>query len=934
MNKLRNVRGILFFAVLAAVLMMAGCSGDNGAPGTSTGTVSGTVTPATATITFAANGATVATATASGGSFSAKVPIGVYDVTFSATGYTSATVNNVSVIAGKTTTMSAQALTAAAAAAATVTATTTGTVAPGNTVTVSLAPSTSTISSVTWSVLAGPIDSTGASTLTVTPVATPAAATTTTDTSVTVKLPSGLTDYINQYFNVLNTERGIVNETTGAYEGVVLARNMVMGIDPQDLTAMGAVTLEAKVTLASGDTVTQDVSLAADLSYTDQAGTSSTFNETTGLRNVPINVPVLLHAAAAPTTGQTWTVTAPTGSAVTKLQDATLQNAYFTPDVEGEYVVKAPDGTEIDVYGGTWGMAGVGVIGGIDANGNPTASSTCNSCHTSAMPDWTTIFGDWATTGHAHKFSDGLDGGGHYNNGCFSCHTVGYNTNAVNNGFDDLPNYDAMYAAFFPNGSPGAAADNSRWPNMVAQYPAVASMANIQCENCHGPNTSPAHVATTDAASTARFSLSADLCGRCHGEPTHHPSYQLWQRGAYGQSHANVALASQHGLEVDSATTPDFGATDPYAGNYDCAGCHTAQGALAWINQLEGNGQTADASHYFTATTMADSNVAAMTTDNAQPQTCQVCHDPHNVGRDVADTKVRVEDNTPMLPAGFAATGVGKGAMCFICHNSRNGEDPASPGTFGLHEDGDPVFGTLTSYQVAHHSAQGDVLMGRNAYFIAGTRSPHSLISDTCVNCHMEQVPAPADLAGSGATPNNPANHTFTADVADPSTSDFCANCHGAGFNRVGLQATVESLEGQLVKAMLYDAYRQAETGATSGVYATWPVFSSTDTFTYNDGSASGTVTNAAGDTATLTINYAGPKLVVTPATGTAETFYASLPSSPAATDNLLPFNDTLAKAVWNYSLIDNDQSYGVHNPNFVQQLLSTTSAQVVANTP
>jgi hypothetical protein len=104
-----------------------------------------------------------------------------------------------------------------------------------------------------------------------------------------------------------------------------------------------------------------------------------------------------------------------------------------------------------------------------------------------------------------------------------------------------------------------------------------------------------------------------------------------------------------------------------------------------------------------------------------------------------------------------------------ICHNSRNG----GSGTDSfLHQDGDPVFGSLTSYSGPHEANQGDVLMGYNAYFVGSGnyRSPHALITDTCANCHMEQTPPPVllsyNLAGT--------NHAFKPSLA------ICSNCHTA----------------------------------------------------------------------------------------------------------------------------------------------------------
>ena len=102
--------------------------------------------------------------------------------------------------------------------------------------------------------------------------------------------------------------------------------------------------------------------------------------------------------------------------------------------------------------------------------------------------------------------------------------------------------------------------------DLVERFPEAAQKANIQCENCHGPQVtegddSPAHALRGEAVGKPRLSLSSDLCGTCHGEPTRHARFQQWQVSGHG----NYELAIGEG---------DSG---------DCARCHTANGFLAWV---------------------------------------------------------------------------------------------------------------------------------------------------------------------------------------------------------------------------------------------------------------------------------------------------------------------------------------------------------------
>jgi hypothetical protein len=48
-----------------------------------------------------------------------------------------------------------------------------------------------------------------------------------------------------------------------------------------------------------------------------------------------------------------------------------------------------------------------------------------------------------------------------------------------------------------------------------------------------------------------------------------------------------------------------------------------------------------------------------------------------------------------------------QGAVCFMCHNTRNGVI-SDAGVF-LHEDSDPRFGNPPNYTAPHYSSQGDV---------------------------------------------------------------------------------------------------------------------------------------------------------------------------------------------------------------------------------
>ena len=107
-------------------------------------------------------------------------------------------------------------------------------------------------------------------------------------------------------------------------------------------------------------------------------------------------------------------------------------------------------------------------------------------CHVKNTPHFD-LFTPWAKSGHAEIFTQNVTTpAGHYTSACVSCHTVGFNAKAVkNNGIDEASDWQASWP---PTCSRTALRTN--WTKTLANYPATARMANIQCENCHGPQDS------------------------------------------------------------------------------------------------------------------------------------------------------------------------------------------------------------------------------------------------------------------------------------------------------------------------------------------------------------------------------------------------------------------------------------------------------------
>jgi len=847
-----------YFALAAATLIvtmlaLAGCTGavgpagpvgpvgPDGVNGTSTGIFSGTITNSltsealsgvSASITADPSIKAVTATTATDGTFSVNLPIGSYSVSFSKTNFTS-TNQTVNIISGQTSTRTialnpvANVIVSAGAAQA---------ADPQSVVSLKVSAvvlDNSTISAYEWTQVSGVSAK----------INNPSA------NSIQVTLGTPL-DYKNALLDNLN----------------LLDRWVVQAINPYALAQAEDAVFQVTVTTSSGK-YSSNVTVSANIPY----------EVSTGLKVVPINVPVLIHGKSSGL--YDWKLTGPTGSKAT-IDNKRDQNPSFTPDLIGEYTLtENVSGTTITIYGGTW----TGAITGLDASGKLLAAN-CTICHNGkTAPDQ---FADWSATGHAAILADNLNTSTHYGEACFSCHSVGFDKAAVNGGMDDAPDYVAFLASGMIN-KPSPL----NWQNMVANYPKTAQLANVQCENCHGPDNNTIHPNTT--VNSERISLSADLCASCHGEPPRHGRFQQWAESG----HANFATASS---ESTSAS---------------CARCHTAQGFLTWIQQADMTLNLQGAKGNMTAAELS----AIVTPDNAQPITCVVCHDPHEIGTTSGLTtnnaNVRFMDNTRLLPSGYQATEVGKGAICITCHNTRN----------GLHDDSIAI----TAYSAPHQAAQGDVLMGQNAYFVEDQRSPHSYIENTCVTCHLDESPAPADYS----LPDNSTNHGFKASIT------ICGNCHTSTLNGVALQQGIEAKLTKLSTAMgiyllnkLPDQFTVQD--YTAHIYNKNSYDVKSDTVVIAKANIVSIASTEPHGQQGFTITLKTPvNVTYKPSGESAHTMSVTSVTvqlgniTTDGTNAVIATSDNLVKAGWNYFLIEGDASFGIHNPNFCNQVLDASVA-------
>ena len=836
-----------------------GATGATGDPGISTGTLSGVINNSVSATPLAAvkialdPAAAIIADTAADGAFTAVVPVGVYKVSVSLDGYTKQDIS-VSVTAAQ---MAKLTVKLAPTKPVIVNGGADLHAAPGATVNPTAAVTSydgSTATTYLWTQKTGlPLAITGADTA-----------------SPTITLAS-VAEYKAAVF-----EGAEHKDPTGVV--IPDERTHVVGVPPFALEEGLNAIFEVKVTTATG-------------SYIDTVLVKGDLNVavSTGILNVPLGIPVFSAAALSTATpaAYAWTLAVPTGSTAV-LDSASSQYPIFVPDVEGTYTLVDTRGTAATTDDKTFkitaGAYSAGAIDGYDAALGIPKATACRACH-AGKPEIQAKFDQWAASGHAQIFTQNInDPAGHWSLACAGCHTVGYDGNTANGGFDDAVAKAAWVPG--PHGNPG---DYQKLQTGTALEKAVAATGNIQCENCHGPNGS-----THMAGIAGRESLDSPVCGACHGEPTRHGRFQQWQESG----HANYEVAATEGLRES------------------CARCHSAQGFVLWAPRvIAGNGAAPLA--------LADITWNA---DNVLPITCSTCHDPHAQGQlsgEPNTASLRITDNAPNLPSGFSANAVGKGALCITCHNTRNGK----------HDDTN--IAAKTTFDGPHTPSQGDVLLGYNLYWVTpGSRGAHSFIQDSCANCHMVQQNPPADLSNAYAG----TNHSFGA------TTEICKNCHGAYDGGSIVQATAAThaaLATQISTAFKNKLNAGSYFFKPSIIQGTTTSASATR-FTID--TATNPVTNVTfigGRSITFELTFTTPISLTTAApvtTATSNVVRLNLTdltttnaTGSMATWVYLP-SGTFYRATWNWNMVNGDASGGIHNPGVVMNALNAAIAAAPYN--
>jgi len=329
--------------------------------------------------------------------------------------------------------------------------------------------------------------------------------------------------------------------------------------------------------------------------------------------------------------------------------------------------------------------------------------------------------------------------------------------------------------------------------------------------------------------------------------------------------HANRELAR---LEAAVETRGAFAA--------HCARCHAEQGFLAWLPQLNAGNPGLITKPDGSAADIRFLTNLGLTRFSVRPVTCNTCHNP--------DFTVRVTQSTAVLPAGFRAIGVGLGAQCMTCHNSRNGavawnlEDPKR-------------------FSAPHTASQADVIMGKNAFFVPpaeATISPHAtFIGDACVTCHMRF---------------SKESHTFKA------AENVCARCHGADMTARRVQEGVETTLHEVEKAITAKIMaRRDRIAAVRGWDPKTDAY--TDNVRVDPAQITGIRLTEIHGQIGLTFDLRGGREL-----------YSQIGSVvDSAGRPVVATGDVIIRAAWNFFLIEGDDSFGVHNPRFARTVLLAT---------
>lgn len=403
---------------------------------------------------------------------------------------------------------------------------------------------------------------------------------------------------------------------------------------------------------------------------------------TTGLNNVSVGAPVLLQAnagdATVPVTKITWALAGPTASK-SALDARDQEAARFTPDVPGIYKVDLTLANDA----GSGKMASLQIRAGEYIG---VAAGRCADCHPTQAEDW-------AETGHATLLHEEINGGAdpaasHYGEQCVRCHTTGYYIGADNGGFAAV---QAATGWSFP-----ALDSIQSGTDSFNQMPrALRQLANIGCEDCHGP--AKDHVLKGAKMATG---LDEGVCNQCHDGGGHHIKGTEFRNAAHQEKDAQ-------------AWTYPVGPT-----RQACVRCHSGAGYVSFINEPKEQ---------------------ASWDNSMQTLSCASCHDPHS---DKNKFQLRIVGK-PVEAVGITKD-FGLSATCVECHNARTTAADAAKASFPHYSAAGEMLsdsGGVTYGQTVPNSPHARLVGAQPVKDPADPTGKTMLFGGAapgpCVDCHM-----------------------------------------------------------------------------------------------------------------------------------------------------------------------------------------------------
>ena len=397
---------------------------------------------------------------------------------------------------------------------------------------------------------------------------------------------------------------------------------------------------------------------------------------------------------------------------------------------------------------------------------------------------------------------------------------------------------------------------------------ATPQLENVQCENCHGPAAN--HAASPDDPTVVpQVEIAADVCGGCHSAShtayTNPPTFEEWS-------------ASGH-----SAVVPDVLQTMSSSTNniLSCGVCHSGSARLALLDGLN--------------------PAVALTKDYNVPQTCAVCHDPHQNNANPVQLRNPISSfgNFELTSADTATVSAFTNKynananinLCAQCHNDRG------------------AAWTDTS-RAPHHSLQYNLLLGsigEQLYLPSPFPGAHAglpssaiysinglfYLTNQCASCHM-----PSSSASS-----TDFSHTFRPGY------NVCLNCHDGPTYQASLTFDLSNQVSQVIGSLNSWAATSAPAALRTNGAVAWE-YPSSDGLAWQ--------TNSSGQ---LT-GWTQSDQVYTNFNGPAAAFQSTLTNYPG-----------ILKARFNLYLILNDGSFGVHNPIYARFLLQSAMAFALSPT-